>query len=192
MRFFRTALPDVIAIEPDVFQDERGWFMETFQQARFTEALQKLGLSVPTQWLQDNHSCSKKNVLRGLHYQQTPHAQGKLIRVISGAIFDVAVDVRHESATFGRWIGMTLSADNRRMLWIPEGFAHGFLALAHETHVLYKTTRAYDPPSERSLAWNDPDIGIEWPLESGQTPVLSDKDAAAPRLREFNSASRLA
>lgn len=170
-----TALPEVLLVEPKVFRDDRGYFMESYNRAAFSEASGR-----DVDFVQDNHSLSRKGVLRGLHYQLAPHGQGKLVRAVVGEIFDVAVDIRRGSATFGRWVGEILSAENRRQLWVPEGFAHGFLTLSEEAEVLYKASAYYAPASERSLAWNDPAIGIEWPLES--RPHLSPKDADAPRL----------
>lgn len=186
MKFIPTDLPGVVIIEPAVFADERGWFMESFNQHRFVQGLQDLGLPMPRPFVQDNHSFSRQGVLRGLHYQLPPHAQGKLVRVTHGAAFDVAVDIRTGSATFGRWVGVELSAINHRQLWIPEGFAHGFVALQDHTHFLYKTTDVYDKASEASIAWNDPTIGIDWP-SLPQAPALSAKDEQAPLL----SAARL-
>ena len=168
-------LPEVLLVEPKIFPDERGFFMESFNRAAFAEAAGR-----EVDFVQDNHSLSVKGVLRGLHYQLPPHAQGKLIRTVVGEIFDVAVDLRRGSPTFGRWVGERLSAENRRQLWIPEGFAHGFLTLSDRAEVLYKASAYYAPASERSLAWDDPAIGIEWPPES--RPLLSTKDAEAPRL----------
>jgi len=167
MKFIATRIPDVLIIEPAVFADDRGWFMESFNQVRFNAALAELGLPAPRPFVQDNHSCSKAGVLRGLHYQLPPHAQGKLVRVTKGAAFDVAVDIRTASATFGQWV--------------PEGFAHGFVALEDDTHFLYKTTDVYAKDCERSIVWNDPDLGIEWPL-GDKMPNLAPKDAQAPRL----------
>jgi dTDP-4-dehydrorhamnose 3,5-epimerase len=171
----RLAIADVVLLEPRVFADERGAFFESFSQPAFEAAT---GVS-PT-FVQDNHSVSARGVLRGLHYQLSPHVQGKLVRVVRGAVFDVAVDIREGSPTFGKWVGETLSAQNRRQLWIPEGFAHGFLALEDDSEFLYKTTALYHSASERSIRWDDPTIGIAWPL-SGK-PVLSVKDAEAPLL----------
>ncbi|CAH1746751.1 dTDP-4-dehydrorhamnose 3,5-epimerase [Thauera humireducens] len=169
MHATRLAIPDVILLEPKVFGDDRGFFMETFNQRDF-EATTDLR----PHFVQDNHSRSQRGVLRGLHYQiQQP--QGKLVRVVSGEIFDVAVDLRRHSPSFGRWVGCTLSADNRRQMWVPEGFAHGFLVLSETADVLYKTTDYYAPAHERCLAWNDPGLGIEWPL-NGLQPLLSAKD----------------
>lgn len=183
MKLIQTRIPDVIIIEPTVFGDERGWFMESYNQFRFATELNKLGLPEPRPFVQDNHSCSKAGVLRGLHYQLAPHAQGKLVRVTQGAVFDVAVDVRKGSPTFGQWAGAELSAANKRQMWVPEGFAHGFMTLIDDTHFLYKTTDVYAKDCERSIIWNDPDIGIEWPTLNGVAPVLAEKDANAPRLR---------
>jgi dTDP-4-dehydrorhamnose 3,5-epimerase len=183
MKLIPTRIPDVLIIEPAVFGDERGWFMESYNQARFVAELAKLGLPEPRPFVQDNHSCSKAGVLRGMHYQLHPHAQGKLVRVTQGAVFDVAVDVRKASPTFGQWVGFELSAANKRQMWIPEGFAHGFMTLADDTQFLYKTTDVYAKDCERSILWNDPDIGIEWPTLNGATPILAEKDANAPRLR---------
>ena len=181
MKFIPTDIPDVVIIEPAVFADERGWFMESFNQERFVHGLKALGLPQPRPFVQDNHSVSRAGVLRGLHYQLPPHAQGKLVRVTQGAAFDVAVDIRPDSSTFGRWVGVTLSATNHRQLWIPEGFAHGFVALEDNTHFLYKTTDVYDKASEASIAWNDPSLRIEWP-DVGQALSLSSKDEQAPLL----------
>ncbi len=163
------AIPDVVLLEPMVFGDDRGFFFESFNQARFEEAIGRTATFV-----QDNHSRSAKHVLRGLHYQiQKP--QGKLVRVVQGEVFDVAVDLRKSSPTFGRWVGEVLSADNKRQLWVPEGFAHGFVVLSDTAEILYKTTDYYAPAHERSIVWNDPAIGIQWP--AGLLPVLSAKDA---------------
>ena len=183
MKLLTTALPGVVIVEPAVFGDDRGWFMESWNGARFDEGLRQLGLPSPRPFVQDNHSCSHAGVLRGLHYQLPPHPQGKLVRVVKGAAFDVAVDIRRGSPGFGQWIGVELSAANHRQLWIPEGFAHGFLALEDDTHFLYKTTDIYARDCERSLRWDDPAIGIEWPLARvGGMPKVAPKDAAAPRL----------
>lgn len=171
MQIIKTAIPDVLIIEPKVFGDSRGFFYESFNQKAFAEAT---GLDL--QFVQDNHSRSAKNVLRGLHYQ-IQHPQGKLVRVTQGAVFDVAVDLRKSSVTFGRWVGAELSAENARQMWIPIGFAHGFLVLSEFADFLYKTTDYYYSQHERCIAWNDPEIGIQWPLSS--TPTLSDKDNLA-------------
>ncbi len=174
MKLTQTAIPDVVLIEPTVFTDERGWFMESFNEQRFHQELIKLGLPVPRSFVQDNHSCSNKGVLRGLHYQIAPHAQGKLVRVTQGAAFDVAVDIRKGSPTFGKWVSAELNSENKHMLWIPEGFAHGFLALEDNTHFLYKTTDYYSKESERSIIWNDCDLEIDWP--SDDSFLISQKD----------------
>jgi dTDP-4-dehydrorhamnose 3,5-epimerase len=170
-----TSIPDVLIIEPKVYSDERGAFFESFNEG----AMARIGLSL--RFVQDNQSHSVKHVLRGLHYQiQQP--QGKLVRVVSGDIFDVAVDLRKKSPTFGKWVGVRLSARNRRMVWIPPGFGHGFLVLSKIADFLYKTTDFYSPQSERTIAWNDPDLGIDWPLTAA--PVLSGKDAAGVPFRD--------
>ena len=184
MKFIPTAIPDVVVIEPAVFGDDRGWFMESFNEAKFQHGLAGLGLSAPRPFVQDNHSCSKAGVLRGLHYQLPPHSQGKLVRVSQGAAFDVAVDIRRGSPTFGHWVGVTLSAVNRLQIWIPEGFAHGFMSLEDDTHFLYKTTDVYARDCERSIRWDDADIGIQWPVVAGAAPGLAPKDAQAPWMRD--------
>jgi dTDP-4-dehydrorhamnose 3,5-epimerase len=171
----RTALAELLVLTPRYFRDERGFFTESYNKRVFDEAA-----GAPVDFVQDNHSRSSRGVLRGLHYQLPPRAQGKLVRVVAGEIFDVAVDMRRASATFGRWVGIVLSAEKGNQLWIPPGFAHGFLTLSETADVLYKASDYYDPASERSVAWNDPDIGIDWPPES--RPLLSRKDADAPPL----------
>lgn len=171
MKVTPTTIPDVLLIEPKVFGDERGFFFESFNQKAFEQAT---GLKVA--FVQDNHSKSAQNVLRGLHYQVI-HPQGKLIRVVQGEVFDVAVDIRKDSKTFGQWVGEILSAENKKQLWIPPGFAHGFLTLSESTEVLYKTTDYYLPEHERCIAWSDPKIGISWPLTA--PPQLSGKDLQA-------------
>ncbi len=174
MQLVPTTLPGVCIVEPDVFGDTRGFFVETWNRRALT------GLGIDADFVQDNHSRSRQGVLRGLHYQvQQP--QGKLVRVTCGEVFDVAIDLRRSSPAFGRWAGVTLSADNHRMLWIPPGFAHGFLVISEIADFLYKTTDYYAPEHERCVAWNDPEIGIEWPL-SGE-PVLSAKDRLGVPLR---------
>jgi dTDP-4-dehydrorhamnose 3,5-epimerase len=178
MQVTPTALAGVLVIEPTVFGDERGFFFESFNQGAFDAAV---GHHVA--FVQDNHSRSARGVLRGLHYQLDPHAQGKLVRVAQGSAFDVAVDVRRGSPTFGRWVGVTLDAQSQRQLWIPPGFAHGFVALEDDTHFLYKTTDYYAKDCERSIVWNDPAIGIVWP-DLGMAPLLAAKDAAAPALAQ--------
>jgi dTDP-4-dehydrorhamnose 3,5-epimerase len=185
MKLTPTRLSGVVLIEPAVFSDDRGWFMETFNIARFEAGLRELGLPVPRPFVQDNHSVSKAGTLRGLHYQLPPHAQGKLVRVTQGAAFDVAVDIRRGSPSFGQWAGVELSAANKRQLWIPEGFAHGFVALQDDTHFLYKTTDLYARDCERSIRWDDPQIGATWPALAGLAqPLLAAKDAAAPLLAD--------
>ncbi len=163
------SIPDVVLFTPTVFGDDRGFFMESYNARAFAEAT-----GCEAQFVQDNHSKSQRGVLRGLHYQLPPNAQGKLVRVVTGAVFDVAVDLRRSSPNFGRWVGQVLSADNRQQLWIPPGFAHGFLTLTDTADFLYKTTAYYDPASERAIAWDDPAIGIEWPA-AGEL-LVSDKD----------------
>lgn len=185
MRLTQTSLPGVVIVEPAVFRDERGWFCESWNEARLDAALAALGLPAPRRFVQDNHSCSRRGVLRGLHHQLPPRAQGKLVRVVRGAAWDVAVDIRRGSPTYGRWAATLLTADNHRQLWIPEGHAHGFLALEDDTHFLYKTTDVYAKEAERSLRWDDPAIGIAWPLKSiGGAPIVAPKDAAAPLLAD--------
>jgi dTDP-4-dehydrorhamnose 3,5-epimerase len=169
VKFIEVAIPGPLIIEPRAFEDERGFFMETWNEAAFAEA------GLPMQWVQDNHSRSQKGVLRGLHFQN-PGAQGKLVRVTRGAVFDVAVDLRESSPHFGQWVGVELSAENQRMFWVPEGFAHGFLTLEDDTDFLYKCTAPYAPQSEHTLAWDDPAVGVEWPV-TGLDPIISDKDA---------------
>jgi dTDP-4-dehydrorhamnose 3,5-epimerase len=187
MKLLRTDLPEVVIVEPAVFGDDRGWFYESYNEPRFHAALAELGLPVPRPFVQDNHSCSRAGVLRGLHYQLPPHAQGKLVRVVRGAAFDVAVDIRRGSPTFGRWVGAELSDVNRRQMWIPEGFAHGFLALQDATEFVYKTTDVYARECERAVRWDDPAIGIEWPALAGAAPQLAVKDAVAPTLAEADT-----
>jgi len=171
MKATRLAIPDVILLEPRVFGDERGFFFESFNHRQFEEVV---GRSV--KFVQDNHSKSAKGVLRGLHYQLS-QAQGKLVRVTAGEVFDVAVDLRKSSPTFGKWVGERLSAENKLQMWVPEGFAHGFVVLSESAEFLYKTTDFYAPEHERCIAWNDPALGIQWPLE--QPPQLSAKDGTA-------------
>ena len=173
MNFIKTKIPEVLIFEPKVFGDERGFFLESFNQKLFEEAT-----GLKREFVQDNHSKSKKGVLRGLHYQLPPMAQGKLVRVVQGEVFDVAVDIRRSSPTFGQWVGVHLSAENKRQLWIPEGFAHGFLTLSDTAEFLYKTTDYYSPENEGCFAWNDPDLGITWPDIENIT--VSAKDQAAP------------
>ncbi|MEO1180539.1 MAG: dTDP-4-dehydrorhamnose 3,5-epimerase [Cyanobacteria bacterium J06636_28] len=177
MKVTPTRIPDVLIFEPRIFHDNRGFFFESFNYQAFLAAIQ-----TEVEFVQDNHSYSKHNILRGLHYQiQQP--QGKLVRVTSGAVFDVAVDIRRSSSTFGQWVGETLSADNKRQLWIPAGFAHGFLVLSDQAEFLYKTTDYYAPHGERTLLWNDPELGIKWP-QGESVPILSDKDMAGQLLKD--------
>ncbi|MCD0420808.1 dTDP-4-dehydrorhamnose 3,5-epimerase [Rubrivivax sp. JA1024] len=183
MKLVKTPLPGVLIVEPAVYGDERGWFMESFNEPRWRQALDELGEPQPRPFVQDNHSCSRAGVLRGLHFQRAPHAQGKLVRVVRGRAFDVAVDIRRGSAHFGQWFGVELSADNKRQIWIPEGFAHGFLALEDDTHFLYKTTDVYAKECEGAIRWDDPGIGIEWPLPTGLTLLVAARDACAPGLQ---------
>jgi dTDP-4-dehydrorhamnose 3,5-epimerase len=170
-----TAIPDVLVLEPKVFGDSRGFFLESWNERAFAAA------GIPARFVQDNHSRSARNVLRGLHYQLR-QAQGKLVRVIAGEIYDVAVDIRRSSPTFGRWVGEPLSAENRRMIWVPAGFAHGFLVVSDAAEVLYKATDYYAPEHERTIAWNDPELAVAWPL-AGE-PLLSAKDVVGTRLRD--------
>jgi len=170
MKATPTRLAGVFVLEPRVFGDERGFFFESFNQRAFDDAV-----GTHVDFVQDNHSKSSRNVLRGLHYQLPPKAQGKLVRVVQGEVFDVAVDLRKDSPTFGQWVGEILSAENKKQLWIPAGFAHGFLTLSDSAEFLYKTTDYYSPEHERCIRWDDPDIGVEWPLSA--PPLVSGKDA---------------
>lgn len=172
-----TKIPEVKIIEPRVFGDERGFFMESWNANDFASQVDS-----SVKFVQDNHSRSKRGVVRGLHYQLNPHAQAKLVRCVFGSIFDVAVDIRPQSPTFGQWVGVELSAENKKQLWIPEGFAHGFVALSDFAEVFYKTNEFWHKECEGSIRWNDPEIGIEWP--TGMEPCLSEKDAVAPFLRD--------
>jgi len=175
MQATQTAIPEVVILEPRVFGDERGFFFESFNEKDFKELI-----GFAPKFVQDNHSRSSKGVLRGLHYQ-IKQSQGKLVRVVEGEVFDVAVDLRKSSPTFGRWVGVHLSSKNKRQLWVPEGFGHGFLVLSDVAEFLYKTTDYYSPDNERSIRWDDPDISIDWPLTKGEEPVLSEKDEKAER-----------
>ncbi len=177
MEFTATQIPDVIVIDPVVYEDARGFFMETWQEKKFRDA------GIDARFVQGNHSRSSIGVLRGLHYQVS-QAQGKLIRVIQGEAFDVAVDIRKSSPTFGQWVGETLSAGNRKLIWIPPGFAHGFLILSEIADFEYHTTNLYAPEHERTIHWNDPDLAIAWPLTEGQVPLLSKKDEAGVFLKD--------
>jgi len=180
MQFLTTSLPGVLLIQNRVFQDERGFFMETFRSSAFREQ------GITYQFVQDNHSASRKGTLRGLHYQ-IRQPQGKLLRVVVGEIFDVAVDLRRSSPTFGKWLGVTLSAENKQQLWIPPGLAHGFYVLSDWAEVVYKATDYYAPDGERTLLWNDPTVGIEWPVAAGTEPVISPKDAQGKRWNELSA-----
>jgi dTDP-4-dehydrorhamnose 3,5-epimerase len=171
-------ITDLLVIEPRVFQDERGFFLETFQARRYA------GAGLPEVFVQDNHSGSRRGTLRGLHYQ-VDRVQGKLVHVVAGEVFDVAVDLRRGSPTLGHWEGVRLSRENRRQLWIPPGFAHGFYVVSDWAEVVYKVTDFYAPECERTLAWDDPEVGIGWPLVNGEPPTLSPKDAAGRRLAEL-------
>ena len=179
MNVKETSIPGPLIIEPRVFGDDRGFFMETWNEAAFVKA----GLNL--NFVQDNHSRSQKGVLRGLHFQN-PGPQGKLVRVTNGAVFDVAVDLRRSSDHFGKWVGVELSAENKRMFWVPEGFAHGFVTLSDDTDFLYKCTAPYAPQSEHTLAWDDPEVGIDWPIDDLE-PIISEKDAAGLGLRDVLS-----
>lgn len=174
MNVIKTEIPDVLIFEPKVFSDERGFFMESFNQKVFEEAVGR-----KIEFVQDNHSKSTKGVLRGLHYQVQPYAQGKLVRCIAGEVFDVAVDIRKDSETFGKWVGVNISSENKRQLWIPEGFAHGFLVLSDSADFLYKTSNYYSPIHERGIVWNDPTININWPINIDK--ILSEKDTVLPK-----------
>lgn len=178
MKATPTRIPDVMVVEPKVFGDARGFFYESFNQAAFNAAT-----GTAFTFVQDNHSRSSQGVLRGLHYQLPPHAQGKLVRVVRGAVWDVAVDIRQGSPTFGQWVGQELTEDNHKQFWIPPGFAHGFVVLSKSADFLYKTTNYYAPQSDRGIAWNDPDLDIAWP-NLGMDFVLSDKDRQQPALRQ--------
>ncbi len=177
MNIIPTELAGVVIIEPRVFGDERGFFLESWNQKAFADA------GLPMSFVQDNHSLSGQGTLRGLHYQMS-QTQGKLVRVVTGEVFDVAVDMRRSSPAFGKWVGVTLSAQNKRMLWVPEGFAHGFYVTSERAEFLYKCTDFYDPGSERTLAWNDPEVGIRWPLVPGVQTLLSPKDLLGKPLTE--------
>ncbi|MFK0331747.1 dTDP-4-dehydrorhamnose 3,5-epimerase [Rhizobium sp. NPDC090275] len=176
MKVSSLAIPEVLLIEPTVYGDERGFFFESFNQARFNEAA-----GAEVSFVQDNHSKSAKGVLRGLHYQIS-QAQGKLVRVVEGEVFDVSVDLRRSSPTFGQWVGEILSSDNKRQLYIPPGFAHGFVVLSETAQFLYKTTDFYSPQHERAIIWNDPTVNVSWPIDTA--PTLSSKDAQAPSMKD--------
>jgi dTDP-4-dehydrorhamnose 3,5-epimerase len=177
MKFTPTRIPDIVIVDHDVFEDDRGFFMETWQQRAFEAA------GIDARFVQENHSMSSKGVLRGLHYQvQQP--QGKLIRVVVGEVFDVAVDLRQSSATFGQWVGETLSAANKRSIWIPPGFAHGFLVTGESAEFIYRCTDYYSPEHERTLRWDDADVAIDWPLSGSDQPIVSARDAAGVRFKD--------
>ena len=177
MNFRPQAIPDVVVIEPRVFGDDRGFFMETWQARKFAEA------GIDATFVQENHSRSRKGVLRGLHYQ-FHRPQGKLVRVIAGEVFDVSVDIRRASSTFGKWVGVYLSAENKHSLWVPTGLAHGFLVTSEEAECVYGCTNLYDPSDERCILWSDPELAIDWPLDEAEPPLVSEKDAAGTVLRD--------
>ncbi|MEQ1135660.1 dTDP-4-dehydrorhamnose 3,5-epimerase [Acinetobacter seifertii] len=183
MNVIETKIKGLLILEPKVFGDDRGWFMESFNQKAFEQALQERGLDI-SQFVQDNHSLSQKGVLRGLHYQLNPYAQGKLVRVVQGKAWDVAVDIRKSSPTFGQWVGVELTGENHKQFWIPAGFAHGFVALEDNTQFLYKTTNYYNKESEGAIVWDDPSIAIDWPLSSVDQVLVSDKDKVALNLED--------
>lgn len=178
--FIRTGIPEVVIIKPKLFKDDRGFFMETYKRSEFEQ------MGIPTNFVQDNHSKSTKYVLRGLHFQKEPFGQGKLVRCIKGKIFDVAVDIRKNSPTFKKWVGLELTEENKLMLWIPRGFAHGFLTLSDEAEIIYKVSdNEYSPKSDAGIIWNDPEININWPID--REPILSGKDRKALLLAELFS-----
>jgi len=180
MKFTATSIPGIILIEPQVFGDERGFFMETYRADQFAAA------GIPATFVQDNHSRSKRGTLRGLHYQ-IRQAQGKLVRVVLGEVLDVAVDLRRSSPTFGKWVGLQLSAENKRQIWVPPGFAHGFYVLSEWAELVYKATDYYAPEWERTLIWNDPQVGIVWPVREGMEMILSPKDAQGKLLQDVET-----
>ena len=177
MKFIPTEIPDLIIVEPDVFGDHRGFFMESWHAEKFAEG------GIDAQFVQDNHSRSSQGILRGLHYQ-IEQPQGKLVRVLSGEVFDVAVDLRRDSPTFGKWFGMTLNDIDKKMLWVSPGFAHGFYVVSEQADFFYKCTELYAPEHERAIRWDDPDLAIDWPIAIGQEPVLAPKDAAAKSFKD--------
>lgn len=183
MNIIETKIKGLLILEPRVFSDDRGWFMESFNQQNFEKALADRGLDIPN-FVQDNHSCSQKGVLRGLHYQLDPYAQCKLVRVVQGRAWDVAVDIRQSSPTFGQWVGIELTGENHKQFWIPAGFAHGFTALEDNTQFLYKTTNYYNKESEGAIIWNDPTIAIDWPVSDIPKVLVSDKDKIASQLKD--------
>ena len=185
MNVIETKIDGLLILEPRVFGDDRGWFMESFNQRAFEQILKERNLDVP-QFVQDNHSFSQKNTLRGLHFQKAPYAQGKLVRVVQGKAWDVAVDIRTESKTYGQWVGVELSGENSKQFWIPEGFAHGFVALEDNTQFLYKTTNYYNKDSEGAIIWNDPTLDIDWSIDDLDKILVSDKDQKARSFLELS------
>ena len=185
MNIIETKIKGLLIIEPRVFGDDRGWFMESFNQQNFEKALAERGLDIPN-FVQDNHSCSQKGTLRGLHFQKAPYAQGKLVRVVQGRAWDVAVDIRQDSPTFGQWVGVELTGENHKQFWIPAGFAHGFIALEDNTQFLYKTTNYYNKESEGAIIWNDPDLVIDWKLDQIETLIVSEKDSNSLLFKDIN------
>ena len=177
-KFTNFEISGLVMVEPRLFPDDRGFFLESYKESEFIQG------GIPDRFVQDNHSLSKKNVLRGLHFQRQPRAQGKLVRVIRGNVWDVMVDLRKDSPTYKRWVGIELSDQNNRMIFIPPGFAHGFIALSEDAHLLYKCTEEYDPLLDAGIRWNDPDIGVRWPVTE---PIVSDKDKLLPFLRELEN-----
>jgi len=177
MNYQPTKIPDVIVIQPKIYLDDRGFFMETYQKKIFEQ------IGINHEFVQDNHSSSRKYTLRGLHYQLS-HTQGKLVRVVIGEVYDVAVDLRKNSPYFGEWVGINLSEQNKKLLWIPPGFGHGFFTLSNRADVVYKATDFYDPEGDRSVRWNDPELAIDWPIPENVTPIVSHKDSTAPLLKD--------
>lgn len=186
MKLIPTAIPEVVIIEPQIYGDDRGWFMESYNEQKFHEGLNRLKLPKPRPFVQDNHSCSQKGVLRGIHFQRAPYAQGKLVRVVCGKAWDVAIDIRLNSSTFGQWVAVELSAENKKIFWIPEGFAHGFVALQDNTHFLYKTTDYYHKEAEDAIKWNDKDLAIQWP-QLDEEFIISNKDAVAGSFDDYTA-----
>ena len=184
MNIIETKIHGLLIIEPKIFSDERGWFMESFNEQKFAAALAERGLPTP-KFVQDNHSMSKKGVLRGLHFQVPPHAQGKLVRVVQGKAWDVAVDIRKDSPTYGQWVGVELSGDNHKQFWIPEGFAHGFVALEDNTQFLYKTTDYYAKDCEGAIVWNDESLAIDWQFANIDELLVNEKDNLAGTFKDF-------
>ena len=185
MNVIETKIEGLLILEPRVFGDDRGWFMESFNQKVFEQILKERNLDIP-KFVQDNHSCSQKNTLRGLHFQKAPYGQGKLVRVVQGKAWDVAVDIRPDSKTYGQWVGVELSGENHKQFWIPEGFAHGFVALEDNTQFLYKTTNYYNKDSEGAIIWNDPTLDIDWSIDDLDKILVSDKDQKARSFLELS------